>query len=96
MSVAAVSGRMDRKNRQAGKVLATRAGKTVLELRRERMRAFLGFVESAPPAPDWFVSLTDAEMNHMIADGKAARLKNPRTKEGGRQQGLSLESATHA
>ena len=41
--------------------------------RRERFKEFLEFVESAPPAPDWFINLTDEEMNAMIADDMIAR-----------------------
>ena len=38
-----------------------------------RFQDFMSFVSAQPPAPEWALKLTDAEMNDMIAEGQLAR-----------------------
>lgn len=36
--------------------------------KRRRYQEFVEFVDSLPPAPEWFATMTDREMNDMIAE----------------------------
>jgi antitoxin component of RelBE/YafQ-DinJ toxin-antitoxin module len=36
--------------------------------KRRRYQAFIEFVQTLPPVPEWFLTMTDKEMNDFIAD----------------------------
>lgn len=55
-----------------GELPVTQQQEDEFRAKRERFKEFLEFVESAPPAPEWFINLTDEEMNNMIADNMIA------------------------
>lgn len=56
-----------------GELPVTQQQEDEFRAKRERFKEFLEFVESAPPAPEWLINLTDEEMNNMIADDMIAR-----------------------
>ena len=58
---------------QTGELPAAPERQNLRMEQQRRLQDFMAFVRSAPPAPDWVVNLTDAEMNDMIAEGKLAR-----------------------
>lgn len=51
-----------------GQLPSIEESEAVFREKRQRFKAFMDFVHSAPPAPDWFINLTDKEMNDMIAE----------------------------
>ena len=51
-----------------GKLPTTQQQIDEFKEKRRKFHEFIELVESLPPAPEWFATMTDREMNDMIAE----------------------------
>ena len=55
---------------QTGELPVTEEQEEAFRRKRQNFKEFMEFVDSLPPAPDWFATMTDKEMNDMIAEAQ--------------------------
>lgn len=58
---------------QTGRLPDTVTEEKIFKEKRRRFQEFLAFLESTPPAPDWFGTMTDEQMRDMIVEDMLAK-----------------------